>query len=124
MPLKIKLSIILSAIGAGTGSLIGFFYGRESIYMIAGTAIGSVTGFIFGYHIGRMIKEVEDIARTERFTQGIHSTIILLGWLFVAIGVFLLIIEGWKLPVFISTLFFLIGSIYLTHRSFRARRNL
>ena len=75
-----------------------------------------------GYRLGGMITSGESIARAERFTSGANKTAIIIGWLFVVIGVTALIKDGWDLPMFLATVFFLACSLYLTYRRLRGSK--
>lgn len=116
VPLQLRLAGIFGVLGGAIGSLIGVFFGPESFNLAVGFLLGFVVGFVMGYRIAGMIKEVDRIARAERFATGFNKTIEVLAWLFVAIGVTALIKDGWDLPMFLATLFFLACSLYLTYR--------
>jgi len=122
IPLQLRLAGIVSGLGAGLGSLGAAFVGPDFLNLTIGTLLGCVVGFFTGYRLGRMIKTVDSITRAERVTTWADKVLMVMGWMFVAIGVSALLISGWNLPMFLSTLFFLMCSLYLTHRRFRAGR--
>jgi hypothetical protein len=119
VPIQLRLAGIASALGAGLGSLGAAFIGPTFSNLTIGTLLGCAVGFFMGYRLGGMIKTSDSITRAEGVTSWADKVLMIMAWVFVAIGVSALFISGWNLPMFLSTLFFLICSLYITHRRFR-----
>jgi len=122
IPLQLRMAGVLGVIGGGVGSLVGAYFSPDFYNLAIGSFVGFTVGFIIGYRIGGMIKTTENIARAEQFASGADIIPTVLAWLLVAAGIFALIVYGWNFPAFLATLFFLMCSLYLTHRRFRAGR--
>jgi len=120
IPLQLKLAGIVSGLGAGLGSLGAAFVGPDFLNLTIGALLGCAVGFFTGYRLGGMIKTVDGITRAERVTSWADKILMVIAWVFVAIGLSALFLSGWNLPMFLSTIFFLMCSLYLTHRCFRA----
>ena len=122
IPLQLRLAGISGALGGAIGSLVGVFFGAELFNLAIGFLLGFTAGSIIGYRIGGVIKLTESIARAERFASGADKGAIVIGWVFVAITVTALVKDGWNLPMFLATVFFLAGSLYLTFRRLRGSK--
>lgn len=122
VPLQLRLAGICGVLGGVIGSGVGAFLGAELFNLAMGFLLGFTAGFIIGYRIGGMIKLAEGIVRAERFAAGVDKVAIVIGWVFVTITVTALIKDGWDLPMFLATVFFLAGSLYLTYRRLRGSR--
>ena len=120
IPLQLKLAGIVSGLGAGLGSLGAAFVGADILNLTIGTLLGCVIGFFTGYRLGGMIRTVDGVTRSKRVTSWADKILMVIAWVFVVIGLIALFINGWSLFMFLSTIFFLICSLYLTHRCFRA----
>lgn len=120
--LQLRIAIISSAVGGGIGTFIGSFLGFNFFYLAISFFIGYVASFIIGYQIGTAFKQIDSNSRAERATSGADLIFIVIGWLFVIAGAYILFFKGWNLHIFLSLLFFLIISLHLTYRHIKSRR--
>jgi len=119
IPHPLKLAITLGILGGIIGAVIGGYLGAEYYKSGIGFLFGYTLGFIIGYLIGNVRKTIEAITFVDRLSAGVSSLAIILGFIFVIAGIFALILKGWNSQVFLAILFFLTGSLYLTHKHYR-----
>lgn len=119
VPLQLKLASAFGILGGGIGSLIGAWLTLDFYGLVTGFLIGFTIGFVIGYRLGGMIKTVESVALAERFSSGVDILAIVLSLILVVAGLVALILYGWDVRVLLSTLFFLLCSLYLGCRRYK-----
>lgn len=116
---KLRFAALFSAIGTSVFSFAAIVFGFSWPYVAISILLGSTTGFIIGYRIVGIVGEDDEIGRIERRLSGVQRVLLIVGWLFVATCITALLLDGWNLGMFLSGVFFLICSSYLSFKHLR-----
>jgi hypothetical protein len=115
VPLEVRFASAVVSIGAVVGCIFAVLNGGKLHDFIIWTFVGSSIGAMIGFRIGEKQRDSEDKKPTDYFVLTSERLNIIIGFAFTVSGVFLLLTVGWDFRIFLATLFFGIGTVYLSY---------
>ena len=115
VPIEFRYATAAASTGAAIGCILGSIAGPEYNLLVFWTVIGASVGALIGFIIGGVSTEAGSEKQGHGFTETSERLNLFTGLVFVASGVIALLITGWDLRLFLATLFFVFGTIWIKY---------